>query len=49
MTEGFWLFLTLGTLIWYVVLLAYVAVRGARDIREMLTEISAQSPEQKRE
>jgi hypothetical protein len=48
MTRDFWLILTLGTLIWYVVLLGYVAVRGARDIKEMLKSISAQSPEQKK-
>ena len=39
--ETFWLLLSLSSLLWYVVVLGYVAIRGAADIREMLKQISA--------
>jgi hypothetical protein len=32
----FWLVLTVLALVWYVVVTAYVAVKGFGDIREML-------------
>ncbi|MBN2578531.1 MAG: hypothetical protein JXB10_06020 [Pirellulales bacterium] len=46
MIEYFWLLLTIGCVVWYMVVLGYVAYRGAGDIRSMLRQIaSQQSPE----
>jgi hypothetical protein len=39
----FWKLLAGASLLWYVLLTAYVAVRGARDIRRMLSRLSDRS------
>jgi len=41
--HGFWGGLTLAVLVWYSTVTAYVAVRGAADIRQMLRQLSARS------
>ena len=39
MEHWFWLGLVGFTLTWYVVVTAFVAVRGAKDIRNMLRDL----------
>jgi hypothetical protein len=39
MAQTFWLALTVACLGWYLAVTAYVAVRGWRDIREMLARL----------
>jgi hypothetical protein len=38
--ELFWRLLTYAALAWYVLVTAYVAVRGAADIRTMLADLA---------
>ncbi len=40
MIEHFWLLLSLGCVGWYLVILGYIAVKGAADIKTMLKQIS---------
>jgi hypothetical protein len=35
----FWLLLTAACLVWYATITVYVAIRGGRDIREMLARL----------
>ena len=35
----FWKLLTAACLLWYATITVYVAIRGARDIREMLRRL----------
>jgi hypothetical protein len=39
--HGVWGGLTLAVLVWYSTVTAYVAVRGAMDIKHMLRELAA--------
>lgn len=40
----FWLVLTTAALLWYGSVTFYVAVKGARDIREMLARLKNRDP-----
>jgi len=40
----FWLVLTAAALLWYGSVTFYVAVKGARDIREMLARLKSRGP-----
>ena len=40
MIKLFWLLLTIACVGWYLVVLGYVAVKGAGDIRSMLKQMS---------
>ena len=37
--HSIWWLLTMGCIIWYIAITWYVAVRGAKDIKNMLSEI----------
>lgn len=37
----FWFWLTMACVIWYSLITLYVAVRGARDIRTMLSQLDS--------
>lgn len=37
----FWLALTIACLAWYATITVYVAVKGAKDIRSMLSRLGA--------
>ena len=39
MTHGFWLCLTLACLAWYSLITVYVAIKGGKDIRGMLSRL----------
>ena len=41
----FWLLLAVGTTLWYTTVTAYIAFKGAQDIRDMLKRLKAASPE----
>jgi hypothetical protein len=41
--HGFWLVLSVGCVIWYATITVYVAVKGLRDIRQMLSRLSVGS------
>jgi hypothetical protein len=38
----FWLILTIASLVWYSTVTVYVAIRGAQDIKEMLSRLGKQ-------
>jgi hypothetical protein len=38
--KTFWFLLTILSLLWYVVVTAYVAFKGVTDIKEMLKRLS---------
>ncbi len=40
MIETIWLVLCLGCIGWYLLVLGYVAVKGAGDIKRMLAQLS---------
>ena len=40
--ETFWWLLTMASVGWYLIITAYVGVRGALDIRAMLRRLEAQ-------
>lgn len=42
----FWWALTAACLIWYCTITVYVAIRGAFDIREMLSELGKRGSDQ---
>ena len=39
MIKLFWLLVSLGCIGWYLVVLGYVAIKGASDIKNMLKQI----------
>lgn len=39
MAKTFWLILTVAALLWYTIITAYVAFKGAGDIRGMLERL----------
>ncbi len=39
----FWLILTAAALLWYSSVTIYVSIKGARDIREMLSRLKDRS------
>ncbi|MGI8838250.1 MAG: hypothetical protein ACR2H4_16675 [Pyrinomonadaceae bacterium] len=41
MAKTFWLILTVAALLWYSIIMVYVAIKGAGDIRQMLKSLSA--------
>ncbi|MBN2210562.1 MAG: hypothetical protein JW709_04125 [Sedimentisphaerales bacterium] len=43
MITTFWLFLSIGCIGWYLVVLGYVAVKGAGDIKRMLAQLSSRN------
>lgn len=43
MIETIWLVLCLGCIGWYLLVLGYVAVKGAGDIKRMLAQLSKTS------
>lgn len=40
-THWFWLGLTITSVVWYLTITVYVAVRGAWDIQHMLAQLDA--------
>ncbi len=40
MAKTFWLILTVAALLWYSIVMVYVAIKGAGDIRQMLKSLS---------
>jgi hypothetical protein len=49
MAKDFWWVLTVASLAWYSTITVYVAIRGGRDIRHMLTRLERlkdESPEE---
>lgn len=40
MKHVFWLFLSVASVAWYLLITGYIAFRGGLDIRSMLREIS---------
>lgn len=40
MIKHFWLLLLVGCIGWYLVVLGYVAIKGAADIKDMLKQLS---------
>lgn len=40
----FWLCLTIACLVWYATITVYVSVKGARDVRSMLSRLGAARP-----
>ena len=44
MIKLFWLMLSLGCVGWYLMVLGLVAVKGGRDIKDLLTKLSAGKP-----
>ena len=45
MIKLFWLLLSVGCVGWYLVVLGYVAVKGAGDIKSMLKQMSGEASE----
>jgi hypothetical protein len=43
MIDFFWWLLTMSCIAWYSTITIYVAVRGAMDIKEMLTKLGKDS------
>jgi hypothetical protein len=41
MSHWFWLLLTVACVVWYSVITVYVAVKGAKDIKNMLARLDA--------
>ena len=39
MLKQFWLLLSVGCIGWYLLVLGYVSIKGASDIKSMLKEI----------
>ena len=46
MIKLFWLLLSVGCVGWYLVVLGYVAVKGAGDIKCMLKQMSGDASEE---
>jgi cell division protein FtsB len=45
MQQYFWLLLTIISLGWYLIIMGYIAFRGAGDIKKMLAQIKKQRDE----
>ena len=41
MNHWFWLSLTIACVLWYSVVTVYVAIKGAKDIKNMLARLDA--------
>jgi hypothetical protein len=44
MTHPFWFCLLWACVVWYSTITIYVAVKGARDIRQMLRDLKGRAP-----
>lgn len=44
MEHYFWLLLTAAAVIWYSTITIYVAIKGAKDIRQMLDKLKGLGP-----
>jgi hypothetical protein len=44
MIEWFWLIFVSGTLLWFAAVTGIVAIKGYRDIREMLVRLASDDP-----
>lgn len=49
MIKCFWLGLSLAGIVWYLVVLGYVIVKGGVDIRDMLRRLASNSSDDNRE
>ena len=47
--HGFWLLLTAAVLLWYSTVTVYVAIKGAKDIKGMLSRLGQQQDSKKTE
>jgi uncharacterized protein (UPF0333 family) len=47
--HGFWLLLTAAVLLWYSTVTVYVAIKGAKDIKGMLSRLGQQRDSKKTE
>jgi len=40
MAKNFWLLMTIAVLAWYCTITIYVAIRGSRDVKQMLRRLA---------